>query len=304
MTTALETIGDVSWLAASKPARLEQYLGLWLLEQNAFRAHWQRVRQMDLHVHIKQADSMRLGNVMLSGSPTRRGPARDLRHGLYRMAGTVAIVGLTGLLMKVPSSLGPSTSTVFARRQVRVAAADSEVSAICIKIDSAGGTLAGTADLADDIRAAAKKKPLVAYIEDTGCASAYWLACACPKIYSNSTAAVGSIGTYMTVVDSSKQAKDAGLVVNIVKAGKFKAAGLPGTPVTREQLDAFQGYVDAINREFVKAVAIGRHMTPAAAAKLANGQVHVASSEGVRLGLVDKIQSLDATLKQLAAAVK
>jgi len=171
-------------------------------------------------------------------------------------------------------------------------------------IDSPGGTVAGTRDLADEVARAAKQKPVVAYIEDLGASAAYWIASQANKIYANPTAIVGSIGTYGVICDFSAQAAMIGVKVHVLRAGQFKGAGEPGTEITPEQLAEWQRIVDQLNEHFVRGVAAGRKgLSLAAVRELADGRAHVGEA-AVTLGLVDGVQSFDATLQQFSSSGK
>lgn len=66
--------------------------------------------------------------------------------------------------------------------------------------------MAGTDDLARDVKAASRAKPLWAHIEDMGASAAYWVASQASKITANSeTALVGSIGTLQVIHDHTGQ---------------------------------------------------------------------------------------------------
>jgi ClpP class serine protease len=165
------------------------------------------------------------------------------------------VIEARGLLMKQQSWMG-GTATLQLRRDIRAAAADPNVSAILLAIDSPGGTAAGTADLAADVRAAARQKPVWAQIEDLGASAAYWLASQADQVFANTARRpmVGSIGTYQTVYDLSAAAEQEGVKVFHFATGPLKGAGMPGTPVTEEQQADFQGRVDAVQDSFDAAV--------------------------------------------------
>src|SRR5581483_9650939 len=108
-----------------------------------------------------------------------------------------------GMLMKGQSSMG-GTSTVMARRDIRQAVADQDVAGILLAIDSPGGTVAGTDDLAAEVRQARTSKPVWAAIDDLGASAAYWVASQTQRVTVNSpTALVGSIGTLQVIRDLS-----------------------------------------------------------------------------------------------------
>lgn len=278
---------------------LDQYFGVWAILEDTLRAALARVEKLNLRAHVEIRQGRRSRTEAASPEPKAISTFGD-----YELtADGVAIIELTGPLMKFASSLSGGTSTVAARRNLRLAIADERVKAIALRIDSPGGTVSGTKDLADDVASAAAKKPLMAYIEDLGASAAYWIASQAETIACNPTAMVGSIGTYAVLADSSAQAKKKGLVMHVVRAGDFKGMGVPGTPVTDEQLAEMQRLVDDLNSHFLQAVAAGRNLPAKTVAGLADGRVHV----GVRareLGLVDVVQSFDEALASLTYELK
>ncbi|GIW82597.1 MAG: hypothetical protein KatS3mg105_4404 [Gemmatales bacterium] len=212
----------------------------------------------------------------------------------------IRVIELVGTLMKSRPSLG-GTSTVDARRQIRLAANDNSVDAILLHIDSPGGTVAGTDDLAKEVQAAAKKKPVFAQIEDLGASAAYWIASQADKVFANSpTALVGSIGTLLVVYDFSQQAEKEGIRTLVFATGDLKGAGVAGSKVTDQQADYFQGLVNDAQRQFDLAVQAGRRLNESQFAKAKTGAVF-AADEALRLGLLDGIQNLDATLERIAS---
>src|SRR6185436_13049667 len=138
------------------------------------------------------------------------------------------------------------------------AAADPSIKTILLLIDSPGGTIAGTAELADSVAAANKIKPVIAHADDQMASAAYWIASQCRMITSNRTALVGSIGTYVEVYDTSKMYENAGVKVHMISTGPHKGALVDGTPVTDDQLAEVQKLVDSLNRHFLAAVSAGR----------------------------------------------
>ena len=265
-----------------------EYFGPWSIMEDRFRSAVDQVAGTNLRLHIEhhQQDVQAVDRTTRTFEVTRSG---------------VAIIELTGPLMKFGSSFSDGGSTVRARREIRSAVNDEDVAAIVLKIDSPGGTVSGTFDLVDDVREAASRKPVHAFIEDLGASAAYAIASAATKVYANRTALVGSIGTFAVILDASTRAEQLGVKVHVVRAGEFKGAGTLGTEVTEEQLANFQRTVNDLNAEFLAAVQTGRNMAIDKVRELADGRVHIAT-EAMRLGLIDGIQTFDETLRQLAAA--
>jgi signal peptide peptidase SppA len=213
-----------------------------------------------------------------------------------------AVISLNGPLMKAASKFG-GTSTVQARNLLRQAAADPSINSILLSIDSPGGTVAGTSELATEVRNARQAKPVFAQIDDLGASAAYWVASQAEKIFSNEMGQIGSIGTIAVLEDMSKMADMQGIKIHVVSTGEYKGAGTPGAPITEEHLAYFQQRVNDLNQHFLQAVKQGRGMGIEQVRKLADGKVHIAA-KAVEMGLIDGVQGVEATLKQLAKEVK
>lgn len=266
--------------------RLADYFGPWCYEPDRFNAQWRLVRDTDMTRH------------MAVPAPKVQ-PTLDLQPA--KGGKSVAVIKATGTLMKSQSSFG-GTSSIQLRRDVRMAASDPNVSAILLAVDSPGGTVAGTFDLAADVRAARRKKPVWAFIDDLGASAAYWVASQADVVYANSpTALVGSIGTFHMVIDSSKAAKAEGIEVLVFKTGPLKCAGAMGAEVTDEQRADYQRRVDQAQVSFDAAVRAGRGMNQSQLAAVRTGGVFYAQ-EAISLKLIDGIQSLEKTLAELSAA--
>lgn len=241
--------------------------------------------------------------------PTHIGMEREIRSALPQPEsgsggsvedyhGGIREIEISGLMMKRSSSLFHSTSTIWARRAVRNAVNAEHVRGIILRIDSPGGTVAGTADLARDISKAAKVKPVTAYVEDIGASAAYWIASQANRVVSNSTALIGSIGTFVVVDDSSEAAKKQGVKVHVLRAGAFKGRTVPGVKIDREVLDYLQATIDGLNQFFLRDVAAGRKLNSRQLAAVSDGRVHV-GNDARRLGLIDGVESFDDAVEQL-----
>jgi len=214
----------------------------------------------------------------------------------------IAVVSINGPMLKGASKFGNANS-VEARSVVRAAAGDTNVRAMLLKIDSPGGTVAGTDDLATDVAAANKVKPVYAQIEDLGASAAYWVASQAGSVFAGPTSEVGSIGVYAVVEDSSKAAEMDGIKVHVVSSGGMKGAFADGTPITDDQLAYLQQQVDRSNGFFVDAIRRGRGMSESKAAKVTTGETWYAQ-EAFDLGLIDGVQRLDETLTMIRKDLK
>ena len=186
--------------------------------------------------------------------------------------GSVRVLSAEGLMTKRGGSM--TGGTVDLRRSVRDAAADPSVRGVVLKIDSPGGTVAGMADLARDVKELAAAKPTFAFVEDMAASGGYWLACACRKIYVNEPLALlGSVGVYSVLYDSSGAADKAGVRPVVARSVPLKGAGVPGDRVTDEQAAVQQELVDGAHAAFRSHVKAARRLTDRQADAVCVGRV-------------------------------
>jgi len=219
------------------------------------------------------------------------------------LEGGIAVVGIAGPLTKAGmfsfwTGQQIGTSTMRVRQAINAAANDPNISAILLHIDSPGGSVSGTADAAEAVFNARKRKRVYAYVEDMGASGAYWLASQAEKVFANSTAIIGSIGTYTVLYDFSKMAEAEGVKVHVVSTGPYKGAGVPGSEITDGQLAQFQKEINALNDLFLAGVARGRSMSADAVKAVADGRVMI-GAQAKAAGLIDGVQGLEETIRQL-----
>lgn len=220
---------------------------------------------------------------------------------LYEVVGTVAKLYLSGPMTKQPTSMSwliGGTSTKELIGTIEAALADPNVRSILLVVDSPGGQVTGTSDLAQALAKAAQIKPVVAYIEDCGCSAALWVASQACEVYCNTTAMVGSIGCLYVLVDSSRAAAERGIMVYPITSSEHKAGAVDGMEVTPKQIAEIQRYVDAFAQHFCDAVAAGRSMTPEQIKTVHTGQVWI-GEDAVAMGLVDAVMPLDEVLTRM-----
>ncbi len=217
----------------------------------------------------------------------------DERDKKYAIQQGVAIIPIEGMMTKHGSSFGGG-STIRARQQIRDAVADPAVNSLMLHISSPGGTVFGTADLADEVGQAKASKPVLAYVSDQACSAAYWVASQCNAIYAGRTAQIGSIGTFTVLTDKTKANDQIGFTYTVVSSGKYKGLGADGK-VTPDLVADVQRQIDEVNASFLEAVQSGRGKKISDLAAVSDGRVYIAK-KAQTLGLIDKIASFDQAL--------
>ena len=214
----------------------------------------------------------------------------------YRIEGSTAVIPIRGVIAKYASQVNhvsqpTGTSIETIQHDLARALEDPKARDILLKIESPGGSLSGIANLAAAIREASVEKPVIAYADDVAASAAYWIGAQAQRFYASPTAAVGSIGIYSVIADTSDQAVDDGVKLRIVRSARFKGVGEPGTAIDDADLEDIQDRVDAVHDIFVQEVAAGRGMAVKAVAALADGRIYTAP-QAKATGLIDGIRTL------------
>lgn len=218
----------------------------------------------------------------------------------------VATLGIIGPMEKYASwamMFFGGTSSEWLRAAIRQATEDPEVDGIFLRVDSPGGEVAGTEELADAVWLAARSdKPIHAHIEDFGASAALWVAAQANRVTANSTAEVGSIGTVVTIPDTVKMWEEMGVEWHVVSSGSYK--GLLMKPeVTEETVAYLQEIVDALTERFQAAMIRGRGFSRKEIRALSNGKMHIAA-EAEALGLIDAVSGREAAYDALSVAAQ
>jgi signal peptide peptidase SppA len=190
-----------------------------------------------------------------------------------------------------------------ARAQVERLAADPAVRSIVVVVDSPGGQASGIRDLADAIKSAASRKPVHAVVDGMAASAAYWVVAQASTVTASAGSSVGSIGVYLVAVDASRLAENAGVKVEVIRAGGEKGIGVFGAPITDEHRAALQRHVDEIAADFAASVGEGRRMGPEKVKSLATGRVWRAT-EAAGLGLVDRVEPVGAAVNRIVLGTR
>jgi signal peptide peptidase SppA len=214
----------------------------------------------------------------------------------------VAVMSLSGVLsqrMNLLARFSGGTSTEQFGRAFDAAIKDPAVKAIVLDINSSGGAVSGTPELADKVFAARGQKPIVAVADTQMASGAYWIGSAADEIVASPSANVGSIGVLFVHAERSKMDHQAGLARTIIKAGKWKALGNDIEPLSADGREKLQSWVDSAYDLFVEAVARHRNVS-AATVRAGYGEGDTLMARDAKAaGLVDRIATLDEVLAQI-----
>jgi signal peptide peptidase SppA len=230
--------------------------------------------------------------------------ARDRAPTVARSVAVLPVLGTLAKRMDLFEESSGGTSTDRLAREFDRLMADDTVGAIVLDIDSPGGQVFGTEELADKIFAARGTKPLVAVANAEAASAAYYIASATDEVSITPSGEVGSVGVFLLHADWSKWNEEQGIAPTYIFAGRYKVEGNPDEPLAPETVAHYQAEVDGVYDAMVRAVARNRGLTPAAVRKDFGQGRMLRAAEAKAAGMVDRIETLDEAVARLAGNKK
>lgn len=186
---------------------------------------------------------------------------------------------------------------------------DDDVKAVVLRINSGGGSAYASEQMWRAIQQLKAKKPVVVSMSGMAASGGYYMSCGANYIFAEPTTLTGSIGIFGMIPDASGLLKEKlGLSFDVVKTNEGSDFGAMGRPFNEAEGAAMQGYVDRGYELFIKRVADGRNaaghkMTTDDVDKIGQGRVWT-GKQAVKLGLVDKLGSIDDAIAKAAKLAK
>ncbi len=203
----------------------------------------------------------------------------------------IAVITLRGAVMKYDYCGAPGTQSVM--KALQQANDNPSLSAIILEIDSPGGAVDGTQQLANAIKNS--KKPVVAYVNGMMCSAAMWIGSAASKrIASSNTDTIGSIGTMASWRDAKCYWEKEGVKFHEVYATASTHKNLPFREAEKGNYESLiTTWLDPTNEEFISAI---QENLPNADKAVLNGAAYIAK-DAKKKGLIDSIGTFDDAVK-------
>ena len=167
-------------------------------------------------------------------------------------------------------------------------AEDDDIKAVILRINSPGGTMAGSEALYLGLREIAARKPLVAVMDTTAASGGYLAALAAERIVARNSTVTGSIGVILQTADVTQMLEELGVSTEAIKSAPLKGAPSPFEPLDEASRAASQAVVDDMYALFVDILAERRGLEPSEARALADGRIFTGRQAAAH-GLIDEI---------------
>ena len=174
---------------------------------------------------------------------------------------------------------------------------DDEVKGMVLRVNSPGGSVFGSEQIAEALAYFQKKgKPLAVSMGDYAASGGYWISCHADRIFADATTITGSIGIYGMFPNASQLADKLG--IHIQEVSTNPQASFPGLfkKMDESQMAQVQSYIEKGYERFINRVATGRKMKPSEVRVIAEGRVWD-GKKALSLGLVDELGDLDQAIE-------
>ncbi|MBN2429492.1 MAG: signal peptide peptidase SppA [Deltaproteobacteria bacterium] len=168
---------------------------------------------------------------------------------------------------------------------------NASIKAIVLRIDSPGGSVGPSQEIFEELKKAAKVKPLVVSMGSVAASGGYYIAVPAQRIFSNPGTLTGSIGVIMEFLNVEELSRKVGFTSKVLKSGENKDIGSPLHPMRPGQEKILQELIQDVHLQFMEAVAENRKMELDAVRTLADGRVF-SGRQALEAGLVDELGNL------------
>jgi protease-4 len=182
-------------------------------------------------------------------------------------------------------------------------AKSNHVKGVIIRIDSPGGTTAGSEAIYEQIRKIAKDKPVVAVMDTVAASGGYITAIAADYIVARGNTITGSIGVIFSFPEISKLLDTLGIKMEEIKSGELKAEPSPYKPVSDRVRAVSNEMVQESFAWFTGLVVERRKLSAERVKVLADGRVYT-GRQAVTEKLIDALGGEEVALEWLQTQKK
>lgn len=224
----------------------------------------------------------------------------------------IAVVPVEGLISSLQDRAGFSMVEVI-KAQLKKAAADEDVAAVLLKVDSPGGEVLASDEISRALTAFQKKsgKPVIVSMGSLAASGGYYVSAPCRWIVANEMTITGSIGVIMSSWNYRGLMSKVGIRPFTYKSGKFKdmlSGSRDPDEIPAEERAMLQALIDQTYDRFKAVVTDGRNYAheknedegkPLAPnwADYADGRV-LSGKEAHQLGFVDELGNFEAAVER------
>jgi protease-4 len=187
---------------------------------------------------------------------------------------------------------------------IRKARLDKDIKALVLRVDSPGGSVNASEQIYRELNAfKATGRPVVVSMGDLAASGGYYIAAPADEIWASPATITGSIGIFGLFPTAPRAAKNLGIGTDGVGTTPLSGELRLDRPIGPAASQLLQSVIEHGYEEFLARVSGGRKMTRDQVDAIAQGRVW-SGRDAKRLGLVDKLGSLDDAVNSAAKRAK
>jgi protease-4 len=184
--------------------------------------------------------------------------------------------------------IGPIMNADALLKEIEEIQKDTKIKGVLLNINSPGGAVPPSIEIAYAIKALKEHKPVVAYASGIMASGSYYASIYANTIIANPGSIVGSIGVIMESANIEELMKTIGVETQIVKQGTYKEAGTPTRKWTAEERAELETLTKDTYDLFVKDVSEARGLEIKDSKSYADA--HIFSAKRAKeAGLIDRV---------------
>lgn len=199
--------------------------------------------------------------------------------------------------------VGPIIDVSKTLENIEKAKTDTNIKGVLFVVNSPGGAVAPSVEVAYAIKELKQIKPVVVYASGVIASGSYYASIWANKIIANPGSMVGSIGVIMQGVNTKELMDKIGIQTQTVKAGKYKESGTPTRKWTEFEEKQLQSVIDDTYNMFITDVATARNLDIKNYTSFADAKIFT-SKQAKDVGLVDEVANITVAQKTLAELSK
>ncbi len=199
--------------------------------------------------------------------------------------------------------LGPIVSADIILKEIEEAQNNPDIKGVLLNVNSPGGAVPPSIEIAYSIKELKKHKPVIAYASGIMASGSYYASIYANKIIANPGSIVGSIGVIMQSYNAEELLKTIGVAPQTVKQGTYKEAGTPTRKWTKEERAELETLTKDTYELFVKDVATARGLDINHSKSYADAHIF-SSQRAMSVGLIDEVNIKSQAKLQLKELAK
>ncbi|MDZ4290233.1 MAG: signal peptide peptidase SppA [Prosthecobacter sp.] len=218
------------------------------------------------------------------------------------LEGIISSMSIGGLL----GNAFPMVDTI--KESLRQAVEDANVKAIVLRVNSPGGEVTASDTIYAAVKEAAKKKPVIVYMDSVAASGGYYVACGATKVVASETTLTASIGVIMESFSYHELFAKVGMESKAFTSGPYKDTLSGARPMRTDEVIYVQHLVDDMYERFLGIVAEARKVPKdqlritVADGRIVTGRQALAAKLVDQVGYIEDAYALARTLGKAPGA--